>query len=173
MGMALRVVLVAGAALMLGGCCHSRKLWEQAVMRQAITDLQGGVTQFRWDYTHDEEPGERFWVRSDTNTWRELYPSGRSKTFRVLTNSTWVTVPWPSSPRGTVGPYRAQIGELVSIDGRPQRFRQGSELQLMFPTRPEKSFPKLMMRTGSAGSWEYLGEMRDWRTAVADPQVRR
>lgn len=169
----LNVLVVACAAWMLGGCCHHRKVWEQAVLKQAIRDIEGGITQFRWDYPHDEEPGERFWVRSDTNFWREVYPSGRSKTFRVLTNSVLVTVPWPTSPRGKEGPYWAQIVELASIDGRPVHATPGSELQVMFPKRPSRNFPRLMMRTGPAGTWEYLGEMRDWRTAVAGPELKR
>jgi hypothetical protein len=162
-----RLLGVIGIGLLLGGCCHTRKLWEQAVLRQAITDMKGGVTQFRWDYRFDDDPGERFWDRTDPGTWREIYASGQCKTFRVLTNKIWVTIPWD----GAMPRFEGQIVEMAAMNGLPEQRLSGAGLQVLVPLSPSQ-FPRLMMRNGSAGSWEYLGEIRDWRTAVGQAKLR-
>jgi hypothetical protein len=39
---------------------------------------------FWFDYPHEPEPGRRYWVQVDNNTWLEEYPSGQTTKFRIV-----------------------------------------------------------------------------------------
>lgn len=158
---AMRGAFVLGLGMILAGCCYSKSELKRAAEKRATAEWISGVTQFRWTYGFEDEPGDRFWVRSNPDTWREIYPSGRCKTFRVVEASAVEQV----SLGGRDFMVKGQIVQATGMNGEPI---VGSILQVLVPSKPHE-YPRLMMRTGGSKDWVLLGVIQDWKTAVTSP----
>ncbi|MGV3531700.1 MAG: hypothetical protein ACO1QR_04970 [Chthoniobacteraceae bacterium] len=103
---------------------------------------------YYFEYEFEPQPGKRYWIRVDKDTWKERYPDGQESTFKVLGHA---------KVEGTEGTMVVKISgdeEATSTtnDGGLQAFipDKGSETMLHFYRNSSR---------GDAG-WSNLGPMQ-------------
>ena len=119
---------------------------------------------FAWDYADQPEPGKRVWLRIDTKTFIERYPSGHENRFRILradkaNGVEGILLQISDSSLQAFIPYKTAQSPITPGREPDQPNTNTAKAEASEKPDSEHEQPQLLMRANEQSTWQFMGYM--------------